>query len=149
MRKSSGRDLYQIEKDLIEMENMSCKPSFKKPRPGDVINEDRSVRWNREEVERLRDKYEAEVKELNTKKNKKRDDLYNEIFAYMQHEAKGLSLDGAKKIFDYAHQRFKGDGVHEFIRELDNLTDLVSMAMRDAEEYYKSKYEKKAEKSTL
>ena len=69
------RDLYDIKCDLEEMANMSCKPSTTKPKTGDIIDEDKSVKWNREEVVRLQNEYEKEVKELNTAKNKRREKL--------------------------------------------------------------------------
>lgn len=45
--------------------NYSFKPDreeFPYPKVGTVLDEDKSVKWNREEVERLRAVYEAEVK---------------------------------------------------------------------------------------
>ena len=50
---------------------MPCKPSenFRKVKTGDIIDEEKSVRWNREEVERLKEAYGEEVKRLNREKN--------------------------------------------------------------------------------
>lgn len=52
--------------------NFSCKPDpdeFPKYKTGDVIDEDKSVKWNREEIERRITARNDEVKRLNTMKN--------------------------------------------------------------------------------
>lgn len=58
--------------------NFSCKPDekeFPKYNRGDIINEDKSVKWNREEVERRINVRAEEVKQLQTLRNKL-DNLY-------------------------------------------------------------------------
>lgn len=52
-----------------EYTNFSCKPKNRKCKICEVFDDDRSVRWNREEVERRNKLHEEEVKELNRKKN--------------------------------------------------------------------------------
>ena len=66
-------------KDMCEAFNkykdFSCIPKTKKHKVGDVIDENQSVRWNREEVQRLIDSRVEEVKLLHRQKNK----LYEEL----------------------------------------------------------------------
>lgn len=120
------RDLYDIKCDLEEMANMSCKPSTQKPRTGDVIDEDKSVKWNREEVIRLQNAYEEEVKALNTAKNKRRDDLYKELYKVIRHEAKGITINDAQQIFQYAYNEWHSYGYNEVFNKLDELIPLIS-----------------------
>lgn len=120
------RDLYDIKCDLEEMANMSCKPSFPKPRTGDVIDEDKSVKWNREEVIRLQNAYEEEVKKLNTAKNKRRDDLYKELYKIIRHEVKGITINDAQQIFQYAYDGWHSYGYEEVFNKLDDVILLVS-----------------------
>ena len=63
--------------------HFSCKPSSQKYKVGTVFDEDKSVKWNREEVERLNKKHEDEVKELNRKKSALYNDLVNSIQEYI------------------------------------------------------------------
>lgn len=119
------RDLYDIKCDLEEMVNMSCKPSFPKPRTGDVIDEDKSVKWNREEVTRLQNAYDEEVKKLNTKKNKCRDDLYKELYKVIRKEVGGITINDAQQIFQYAYSEGHSYGYNEVFIRLDELIPLI------------------------
>lgn len=120
------RDLYDIKCDLEEMVNMSCKPSFAKPKTSDVIDEEQSVIWNREEVIRLQNIYEEEVKKLNTAKNKRRDDLYKELYKIIRHEVKGITVNDAQQIFQYTYDEWHSYGYKEVFNKLDDVILLVS-----------------------
>lgn len=120
------RDLYDIKCDLEEMENMPCKPPLPKPRTGDVIDEDKSVKWNREEVIRLQNVYDEEVKKLNTAKNKRRDDLYRELYKVIRHEVKGITVNDAQQIFQYVYSKSHAYGYEEVFNKLDDIIVLIS-----------------------
>lgn len=120
------RYLYDIRKDLEEMANMPCKPNFKKPRIGDIIDEDKTVRWNREEVERLQKLYEDKVKKLNMEKNKRRDSLYEELYKTIKNEVGNITIEDAKVIFNYAYEQGHSYGYNEVFSHLDDIMDLVS-----------------------
>jgi hypothetical protein len=66
-------DVRDVAKKYSEfLRSYSCKPDREKfpfPKVGTVLDEDKSVKWNREEVERLRGVYDEEVRRLNTEKN--------------------------------------------------------------------------------
>ena len=66
--------------------SMSCKPSAKRYPENYVLDEDKTVRWNREQVKKHNDAVEEEVKRLNSEKNAKREELYN-LYRYVIHEA--------------------------------------------------------------
>lgn len=119
------RDLYDIKCDLEEMANMLCKPSMLKPKTGDVIDEDKSVKWNREEVIRLQNAYEEEVKKLNTAKNKRRDDLYKELYKVIRYEVKGITINDAQQIFQYAYNEWHSYGYNEVFNKLDKVIHLI------------------------
>lgn len=120
------RDLVDIRYDLEEMSNMSCKPNWTRPRENEVIDEDKSVKWNREEVIRLRDKYDTEVKELNAIKNKRRDELYKETYKVIRHDVKGITIEDAKEIFDYAYREWHSYGYVEVFNHMEELVELIS-----------------------
>ena len=127
-KKITNRDLVDIEMDMISMEKIICKPDWNKPKIGTIIDEEKSVRCNREEVDRLREKFDNEVKALCTQKNKKRDDLQNETYIVIQNEVKGISLNKAKKIWNYAYAEGHAAGwshVFSILREVCDLVDEV------------------------
>lgn len=105
--KKKLRSMEEIKKDMLDLSLMRCKPSFSRPKPGEVIDEEKSVKWNREEVERLTVAYEEEVKRLNTLKNKRRDELKKELYAIIQKEVGNITLKDAEAIYEYAEEARK------------------------------------------
>lgn len=107
-----------------EYEYFSCKPtSCSKYKIGTVIDEDKSVRWNREEVERRNLEFENEVKELNRKKNL----LYTEfVFMVKTYIVEETNVDEnrANKIWGYLSLNYHSYGLHECINHLDELLEL-------------------------
>ena len=97
------RSYEEIREDFITLAHMSCKPTLVKPRANDVIDEEKSVRWNREEVERRILAYVDEVKRLNSEKNARRDALLKEVYETIKRDIKGISLNDAKKIWEYVY----------------------------------------------
>lgn len=91
----------------------SCKPDREKypyPKRTDILDEDRSVKWNREEIERLRKVYENKVVELNKHKNliiNAFEDTVVKVLAKDNH----LSLDESRKIWNYAYAEKHSDGI--------------------------------------
>lgn len=93
------RDFKEIAADMEKMYSMSCKPSFARVKEGHVFDEDKSVKWNREQVELNNEKYDSEVKKLNTEKNRVRDTLLDEMYeAIVEYVGKKhINKDKAKK----------------------------------------------------
>lgn len=86
--------------------SMSCVPkSIRKVKPDHVFDENKSVKWNREQVEINNAAYRAEVARLNTEKNKAREDIINMIIEKIQSEV-GMSLSKwkAKAIWELAYE---------------------------------------------
>lgn len=71
--------------------------------------------------------YQKAVADLNTKKNKARDDVLNDIYNRIQYQVGyNLSLNSAIKIWNYAYEIGHGFGFHEIKCHLDEIMDLVS-----------------------
>lgn len=64
---------YNVLKDILLERNAindrRTQPTLKKYKAGDIIDEEKSVRWNKEEVERLKKDYIDECNRLSKKKN--------------------------------------------------------------------------------
>ena len=120
----------EIQDDFNRMSSMSCRPTFSKMKVGTIIDEDKSVKWNRETVEENNRRYADEVARLNTLKNKARDDVYADIYAKIQDEIPGISLDAAKKIFEYAYDKGHSNGFYEIRYELIELIELIQFVIK-------------------
>lgn len=113
--------------ELIYLSNQytdfSCKPSYKKYKEGTIFDEEKSVRWNKEEVEKRNNLYQEEVKKLNRKKNQMYEELVNLIKQYIIQEA-NVSDERAAKIYNYLYEEYHSYGLTECINHLDDLLDL-------------------------
>lgn len=109
--------------------NMRCKPKdLQKYKEGTVIDEEKSVRWNREEVERRNAAYAEEVATLNTKRNKARDTLYEKIYVYIMDEVGSkCTREKAKAIWDLAYENGHSYGINECKIYMDELIDLATI----------------------
>ena len=117
----------EIEDDFRRMDSMSCKPNFTKLPNGWITDENQSVKWNKEQVELNNQNYRKAVAELNTKKNKMRDIVLNDIYERIQYQVgHNLSKKSAIKIWNYAYEIGHGFGLHEIKCHLDEIMDLVS-----------------------
>lgn len=117
-----------IQSKFETMSRMSCVPvGIKKVPENYVFDEDRSVKWNRDQVKLNNEQYQEEVARLNTRKNKARDSVYNLIIEKIQHDADdGLSRKKAKAIWDLA---YKLGNPFEFYTIRCRLLDLIDLAI--------------------
>lgn len=103
--------------------NFSCKPKSNKYKVGTVLDEDMSVKWNREEVERLNKIYDDEVKELSEQKNELYINLRRATNAYIIQEI-NVDKKKADKIFNYLCNEYYSYSFKEVLNHLDDLLDL-------------------------
>lgn len=124
-KKQFVRGWQEIRSDFQDMANMSCRPLVGKVPTNHVFDENQSVKWNREQVEAHNRKHDQEVKDLNTKKNKRRDELMEEICYKIVHELDfRINTDGAKKIFNRAYEQGHSNGIIEVFYHLEELVSL-------------------------
>lgn len=118
----------KIEAAYREACMMSCKPdeSFRKVKIGDVIDEEKSVRWNREEVERLKTAYDEEVKRLNRAKNGAVQDATQRAVMLIAEEL-DVSEDKARILWDFVYDKYHAYG--EMFQHIDEYIDLISSVM--------------------
>lgn len=126
-RKNYVSDSWQdIEKACRDAVSLSCRPDstkFRKVRIGDVIDEEKSVRWNREEVDRLRTVYDDEVKRLNTVKNQALIDVDRRSVALVASEAE-LSEEKAKILWNFVYDKYHDD-IGNMFSQIEDYIDLV------------------------
>lgn len=113
------------------MANMECKPyGFKRVPLNFVFDEDKSVKWNKEQAQKNNDDYDNEVKRLKQEKIKRRDEIYAEIYKTIQEEVGfGISEKKAAKIWEYAYDKGHSAGWCEIIINLEEIKELVKSVL--------------------
>lgn len=88
---------YYVER-LNKVRNMSCKPvGMSLVEEGYVFDEDKSVKWNREQVSKNNQKYQDEVKRLNQAKMKAREETYAAFYKDIA-DALNRAIGGKEKV---------------------------------------------------
>lgn len=113
------------------MANMECKLyGFKRVPLNFVFDEDKSVKWNKEQAQKNNDDYDNEVKRLKQEKIKRRDEIYAEIYKTIQEEVGfGISEKKAAKIWEYAYDKGHSAGWYEIIINLEEIKELVKSVL--------------------
>ena len=124
-RKKNIISLDEVRDEYEGAQMFSCKPdeTFNRPKIGTVLDEDKSVKWNREEVLRLREAYDEEVKRLNTIKNKMCDNAYGTVLKYISQET-GLSEEKAKRFWNFVYNKFHAND--DLFWHLDELIEFYN-----------------------
>lgn len=120
----------EIQSEFDAMRHLSCVPSgICKVPLNHVFDENKSVKWNKEEVVRHNEEYQAEVARLNTEKNKQREAVVSHIIEKIQEDVRhNLSAKKAKAIWDYAYKSSHAYGfnaIYETLAELIELADVL------------------------
>lgn len=122
----SKKEWYEIEDEFNTIQEMECKPSLKKLMSIHVTDANKSVIWNREQVEINNKKYHEEVERLTAEKSKLRNNLYKEIYTKIQDEVGyGINEEAAMKIWSYAYENGHAYGFSEIQCKLEETIELV------------------------
>lgn len=113
-------ELFDMAKEYY---NLSCKPKSCKYKDGTIFDEDKSVKWNREEAERLNKIHDDEIKSLNAQKNKLLVNFIHNVRTYIIQET-NVTETQANKIYNYLCNEYHSYGFEECLRHLDDLLDL-------------------------
>lgn len=111
----------------------SCRPDKKEypyPKAGDILDEDKSVKWNREEVERQRQAYLNRVDELNKCENVIGNAFDNRIVTLLAKDY-GFSKEESRKIWNFAYEQEHSGGTRSvyntYVDFADVYTDLLKI----------------------
>lgn len=127
MSKGANISWEEIQNEFNSMNRMSCRPAGLSKVPGDhIFDEDQSVKWNREQVEKNNQRYRDKVARLNTEKNKARDNVLELIYDKIQYEVgHRISRKKAQAIWSFAYERGHSFGFTSIQSELSDLIDLA------------------------
>lgn len=120
-----------IRTEFEEMERMSCVPvGICKVKDGHVFDEEKSVRWNREMVEKNNADYQAEVARLNSEKNKRRDAILENIYRLIQEDVgHDLPREKAQSLWMYAWDQGHANGFPDVYYYLQDMIELARMLL--------------------
>ena len=94
------KNWQELISDMQRVDAMSCKPAFARFPNNFITDENKSVKWNREQVVKNHNTYDKEVARLNTEKNKERDKVMQDVYLKIQQELPGLTQKKAKVLFE-------------------------------------------------
>ena len=94
------KNWQELISDMQRVDAMSCNPTFARFPNNFITDENKSVKWNREQVVKNHNTYDKEVARLNTEKNKERDKVMQDVYLKIQQELPGLTLKKAKVLFE-------------------------------------------------
>ena len=125
------KDWQTVQTEFEAMERMSCVPAgIRKVRADHIFDEEKSVRWNREMVEKNNAEYQAEVARLNTAKNKLRDAILEDIYRLIREDVgRDLSRVKAQRLWAYAWEQGHANGFHDIYYHLQDIIALARMLL--------------------
>lgn len=136
------KNWQELISDMQRVDTMSCKPTFARFPNNFITDENKSVKWNREQVVKNHNTYDKEVARLNTEKNKERDKVMQDVYLKMQQELPGLTLKKAKVLFEKVQRVTKNHcpndtSFENVISELENqctyLQEVIPLFENDKE----------------
>lgn len=113
------------EKEYNRICIMPTRPSsdFRKVKDGDIIDEDMSVKWNREEVKKLQEEYRAETLRLRREQNAAFTSVLDDIYGLISEDT-GLSKEKAKIVWDFVYEKYHAYG--EMFQQIDEYIVLIN-----------------------
>lgn len=128
-------------KEMEQVWNMSCKPGpeFRKYKIGSIIDEEQTVKWNREQIDYYNNQYQEEVKRLNQLKNNKIKEITKQIYDKIMDGTPGLSRKAAIQIWNYAFDKGHAFGWNGILCNLKEIIDIVDIAVTTLEPSKKGK----------
>jgi hypothetical protein len=111
------KSINELKEDFLLILSMPSAPDFCKVKLDHVFDEDRSVRWNREEAIRVNSEYDAKCKILCKKKTEAviqvTDCIKRHISIYV-----GCSLQRASLIWNFVYDHYRSD-IDELFNKLE------------------------------
>ena len=119
------RSITDIKQDLKSLEEVSVKPDFDRPKEGDILDENKSVVWNREQVASLQIAYDDELKRRKADKQQKHSQLMAELYDAIVSEVGNITTGDAAAIYSYAYEEGHSGGYDNVFVYLEELMDLI------------------------
>lgn len=112
----------KIEDRMYENQLPYPKRTFSK---NDVIDENKSVKWNREELERLEQEFKSQQTAYREENNRLANEFYCDCKSYIINNC-GVDEYSATKIYNLAYTNGHSCGYLSVLGEVDELVDLIA-----------------------
>lgn len=122
--------LISLSNDIWQ--HFSCKPDreeYPYPKAGDILDEDKSVKWNREEVARQRQAYLDRVAELNRCKNAISNVFDGRIVILLAKDY-GFSKEESRKIWNFAYEQEHSGGTSSVVNAYTDFADVYAELLK-------------------
>lgn len=120
---------YEYIEEFKNINYMNTQPSklgYTHPNIGTVIDEEKSVRWNREEVDRLRAEYDKKASELKREKDLKFNELKREILNKIVDELDNkITKESALTILNRSWEDGHSYGINQVFIELNKNIEFI------------------------
>ena len=122
-----SKTLDELRIDYQKVCEMSCIPvNIKKVPLGYIFDEDKSVKWNIEQVEVNNRNYYLEVMKLKSERSECINVLLEDIYTAIQEDMScEISIEQAKIIWGYAYDMGHSGGVYDIFSHLYDLMNFV------------------------
>ena len=114
----------KLEDDFLLAMNMPTVPNFCKVKPDHIFDEDRSVRWNREEAIRVNNEYDAKCKILRAERDAAISLVTDRIKKYISINV-GCSLQRASLIWNFVYDQYHSN-TDELFDKLEDFEELFA-----------------------
>lgn len=121
--------MYDYEERIKAYENAEKLPRYsskKKVRDDHVFDEDKSVRWNREELVRYNQAIDDENKSLAEARYKAHEEAVQGILGYLRQEHQSISEERIKKIYYWAWEK-EYDNEHRIDIVIDMADEILEI----------------------
>ena len=117
----------ELRNEYLRVCEMSCEPvNIKKVPLGYIFDEDKSVRWNRQQVEINNRNYDEEVIKLKSERSERMSVVLEDIYTAIQEDMScEISREQAEIIWCYAYDMGHSGGAYEIFSQLDVLIGFV------------------------
>ena len=112
----------ELKEDFLLAMNMPTVPNFCKVKPDHIFDEDRSVRWNREEAIRVNNEYDAKYKILRAERDVAISLVTDRIKKYISINV-GCSLQRASLIWNFVYDQYHSN-TDELFDKLEDFEEL-------------------------
>lgn len=123
----------EIKDGFYKVCEMSCRPkNIRKVPSWYIFDANKSVNWNREQVEINNKRYREEINRLTEERNIEHRKVLNLTYELIQEEVgHGLSREKARVIWDFVCNNSREDGVAEILDYLSDVIDLIRDVLED------------------
>jgi hypothetical protein len=119
-------------KQILSMSTIPDSSKFPHYNQNDIIDENKTVKWNRDEVARYREEYEKEKYRLTHARNEALCSIINDIKELFSDELSTYHINSKKSgkeiaslIYNKAYEESHSYGIYDVLQKMDDYVDFI------------------------